>query len=401
MFGSLKKKLKEGIAKLTKKVEEPEQDEPKQEEKQIERAPAAEAVEQALPELEKELEPRPEKEEKKEAEEEIKVEKGSGKETSEESKTVERPGILDEMPEPLSQPEEPKVEKKGFFGRLKARVSEKTLKPEEIDEFFDSIETGLMEADVAVEVIDYMRSSLKDKLTFDPIKRSHAKESIARAFEEALLETVNYGQVDIPSLAAKKKPFTIVFVGFNGSGKTTSLAKSASWLQKRGLSVVFAAGDTFRAASIEQLEHHGEKLGVKTIKHKYGSDSAAVIFDAKKHAEARGIDIVLADTAGRTHADSNLMDELHKIIKVNSPDLIVLVVDSLTGNDAVEQAKRFDEAVGVDAVVMTKVDVNQKGGSILSVCYAIKKPILFIGVGQGYGDFKLFDPEGFVKQLLE
>ena len=191
-----------------------------------------------------------------------------------------------------------------------------------------------------------------------------------------------------------------MFLGYNGSGKTTTIARIAKYLQNHKLKPLLAAGDTFRAAAIEQLEHHGEKLKLKVIKHQYGADSAAVIYDAIKHAEGQGYDFVLADTAGRTHVDKNLADELKKVIRVNKPDLKILVVDSLTGNDAVEQAREFNEMAGVDAVVMTKVDVNTKGGSILSVCHAIKKPILFIGMGQGYNDLEAFSPRKFVKQIL-
>jgi fused signal recognition particle receptor len=187
----------------------------------------------------------------------------------------------------------------------------------------------------------------------------------------------------------------------NGGGKTTSIAKVAKYLMGKKYSVVLAAGDTFRAASIEQLEHHADRLGAKIIKHGYGADSASVIFDARKHAESRGIDVVLADTAGRTHVNENLMDELRKVMRVNKPELKILVVDSLTGNDAVEQAKLFDAGVGVDCVIMTKADVYEKGGSILSVSYAIKKPILFLGTGQGYDDLQKFEPGKFVKELME
>jgi len=163
---------------------------------------------------------------------------------------------------------------------------------------------------------------------------------------------------------------------------------------------VFAAGDSFRAASIEQLEEHGRKLSINVIKHKYGADSAAVIFDAKKHAESRKIDVVLADTAGRTHVNKNLMDELNKVVRVNKPDLKILIIDSLVGNDAVPQAKMFDEGVGVDAVMFTKVDVNEKGGCILSVAHTLKKPILFLGFGQKYSDIKTFKPEEFIENII-
>ena len=155
-----------------------------------------------------------------------------------------------------------------------------------------------------------------------------------------------------------------------------------------------------REGIIEQLEEHGRRLNIKTIKHKYGADSAAVIFDAKKHTESKGMDVVLADTAGRSHMDKNLMDELKKVCRVNKPDLKILIIDSLVGNDAVPQAKMFDEAVGVDAVMFTKVDVNEKGGSILSVAHTLKKPILFLGVGQKYSDLKTFKSQEFIENIL-
>jgi len=168
---------------------------------------------------------------------------------------------------------------------------------------------------------------------------------------------------------------------------------------EKGYACVFAAADTFRAAAEEQLEEHAKKLGVKVIKHRYGADPAAVVFDAVKHAKAKGIDFVLADTAGRTHTDRNLMEEMEKIIRVNKPDLKILVVDSLTGNDAVPQAREFGK-LGIDAVIFTKVDVNEKGGAILSVTHELKKPILFLGLGQGYENLEKFVAEKFVDNLL-
>ena len=219
------------------------------------------------------------------------------------------------------------------------------------------------------------------------------------------VEIIDQGRIDIEKLIrdARKsgKPLLMVFLGFNGSGKTTSIAKTASYLKKKGFKPILAAGDTFRAASIEQLEVHGERVGVKVIKHQYGSDSAAVIFDAVKYAQKNKLDVILADTAGRAHTDRNLMDELKKVVRVNSPDLKVLVVDSLTGNDAVEQARQFHGAVGVDCVVMTKTDVNPRGGSILSVVHTIRKPILFLGTGQEYDKVELFSPRKFVRGLIE
>ncbi|MEM7824091.1 MAG: signal recognition particle-docking protein FtsY, partial [Candidatus Aenigmatarchaeota archaeon] len=206
--------------------------------------------------------------------------------------------------------------------------------------------------------------------------------------------------LDLLERIKTKKPFLIVFLGFNGSGKTTTIARVGHMFKQKGISCVFAAADTWRAAAIEQIEEHGQKLGIPVIKQKYGADPAAVIFDAVKHATAKGIQVVLADTAGRSHANLNLMDEMKKIIRVNKPDLKILVLDALTGNDIYEQCKLFNDAVGVDGLIITKADVYEKGGAALSAAWTIKKPLLFLGVGQEYDDLQQFDAEKIVASLL-
>ncbi len=286
---------------------------------------------------------------------------------------------------------------------LAKKVIEKKISEGDIENFFNEYELYLLQANVAFKTVEAIKENLKKKLLGQEIKRTKAKEMILDAFKKTLLDIVDLGKIDIEKIikdAKHEKTPCIVFLGFNGSGKTTSMAKLAKYLLNKKFTVVFAAADSFRAASIEQLTHHGDKLGIKTIKHDYGADPAAVVFDAIKYADAHNIDVVLADTAGRVHSDKNLMDELSKIIRVNKPVLKVLVIDSLTGNDAVEQAVKFNEGVGIDCVVFTKVDVNEKGGSILSVCNAVKKPVLFLGTGQNYDDIEFFDPKKFVNELL-
>jgi fused signal recognition particle receptor len=201
---------------------------------------------------------------------------------------------------------------------------------------------------------------------------------------------------------AKKlgRPYVIMFVGINGTGKTTCIAKITRILQKNSLSVLLASGDTYRAGAIEQLEEHSRRLNVKVIKHQYGSDAAAVGYDAVQHAKARGIDAVLIDTAGRMQTNRNLMDELTKIKRVVQPDLTLMILDSLIGNDATEQALSFNKAVGFDAVILTKVDADAKGGSSLSVSYLTGKPVIYVGVGQGYDDLQSFDAGWFAEKLL-
>jgi len=280
------------------------------------------------------------------------------------------------------------------------KVLEKKISEKDLDNIVEDLAMSLLEGDVAFEVSEKIKENLKKNLIGKQVKRGKVKDIIIKTFKDSLSEILDVPEINLKDIIKKNKPSLFVFLGFNGSGKTTSLAKVGNYLKKKGFSCVFAAGDSFRAASIEQLEEHGKRLDVKVIKHKYGADSAAVIFDAKKHAESKGMDVVLADTAGRSHMDKNLMDELKKLVRVNKPDLKILIIDSLVGNDAVPQAKMFDEAVGVDAVMFTKVDVNEKGGCILSVAHTLKKPILFLGVGQEYSDLKTFKSQEFIENIL-
>ena len=302
------------------------------------------------------------------------------------------------------EPEVKKEVKKGgvkkVFEKVTKKVLEKEISEKDFSEVLDNLGISLIEADVAFEVSEKIKEDLKKNLIGKRVKRGRVKESVINAFRDSLLDILNIPKVDLEETIKNKKPCLFVFLGFNGSGKTTSLAKVGNYLKGKGYSCVFAAGDSFRAASIEQLEEHGRKLKIDVIKHRYGADSAAVIFDAKKHAESKNLDVVLADTAGRSHMNKNLMDELNKVGRVNKPDLKILVIDSLVGNDAVPQAKMFNEAIGVDAVIFTKIDVNEKGGAILSVANTLKKPILFLGIGQEYSSLKTFNPEKFIDKIL-
>lgn len=283
--------------------------------------------------------------------------------------------------------------------KVKKTVVEKTLSSEEVSEVLNEFENDLIEADVAVEVAEKIKLDLTNALVGQVVKRGKLKEIVDDALRKSLLEILSVPQINLEELVAKKKPVTLLFLGFNGAGKTTSLAKLAKFLMNNGHSCVFAAADTFRAASVEQLEEHAKRIGVQVIKHRYGADPAAVIYDAIEYAKAHDTDFVLADSAGRAHTNANLMDQMKKIIRVDKPDLKILVIDSLTGNDAVLQAREFG-TVGIDAVIFTKIDVNEKGGAILSVTHELKKPILFIGLGQEYENVEKFDAEKFVSNLL-
>jgi len=329
----------------------------------------------------------------------IKIEK---EEIKPEVKRVEPEIKVKEKPKEIEVKEEVKEEKRGFFEKVVKKVVEKKLSEEEIEKILKELRIVLMENDVAFETVEKISNDLKNDLIGQEVKRGSVETTITNSLRKSILDCMKQPKVEIEKVIEEKyektkEPLLIVFCGFNGTGKTTSIAKLAHRLKK--YNPILAAGDTFRAASIEQLEEHGRRIDVKVVKHKYGSDSAAVIFDAVKHAKSIGSKVVLADTAGRSHSNVNLMDELKKVIRVNKPDMKILVLDSITGNDIYDQARLFNDAVSVDGIIMTKADVYEKGAA-LSASHTIKKPILYLGVGQNYSDLKEFNPEEIVNNLL-
>jgi fused signal recognition particle receptor len=278
----------------------------------------------------------------------------------------------------------------------------RTIDEKKLDELLWDLEMGLLEADVAYSVIDSIKKDVKQEIKKIPFDKGKAGDLIETVLKNAIGHVLKSNNFDFNKfIEERKKPIVIMFVGVNGTGKTLSIAKIAFQLHKLGKTCVMAAGDTFRAGAIEQLSIHADKLGVKIVKHGPGSDPAAVAFDAIEHAKAKHKDIVLLDTAGRMQTNSNLMDEMAKIKRVAKPDMIIFVGDALSGNDAVEQAKRFNEVVGIDGVILTKVDADAKGGSSLSIAYTIGKPLLFIGIGQRYEDQIPFNPEWMVQHIFE
>jgi fused signal recognition particle receptor len=292
-----------------------------------------------------------------------------------------------------------KSERKGFFSKITETFTKINLSEDKFEELFWELEVMLLENNVAVEVIQKIKDDLKAELMSDKISRKNVDEIIRDSLKKSLEEILDIKGFNIEDRIKNKKPYVIAVIGVNGSGKTTTIAKLCYLLKKKGFSVVLAAADTFRAAAIQQLEHHAEKLDVKMIKHDYNSDPAAVAFDAIKHAEAKKIDVVVIDTAGRLHSNDNLMNELKKLIKVNKPDLKLFVGESITGNDCVEQAKVYDEIIGIDAIILSKADVDEKGGAALSISYVTKKPVLFIGTGQTYDDLKQFNRKEIMEGL--
>lgn len=296
--------------------------------------------------------------------------------------------------------------KSGLKG-LVNKVTTTELKAESLRPVLSEFKVNLAENDVAFPVAEQICDSMEKRLDGIQVKRlEDRKKIVEKNLHDVLLETMrtNHNINLLNAVEEKRKknePFVIVFVGINGTGKTTTIAKVAHFLNKKGYSVVLACSDTYRAGSIEQLEEHAKRLGLRMIKHKYGADPAAVAYDTISHAKSHGINVVLIDTAGRMQTNKNLMNELAKIKRIVNPDLTLLTVDSLTGNDAVMQAEEFHKSVGVDATILTKVDADVKGGSSLSVTYVTQKPILFIGTGQTYDDLEEFNPEKFVQMILK
>ncbi|MBU0471269.1 MAG: signal recognition particle-docking protein FtsY [Nanoarchaeota archaeon] len=309
--------------------------------------------------------------------------------------------VEEKTPEVVEKAEEVKApeEENGFFKKLTETVTKFNLSENKFDDLFWELEVILLENNFAVEVIEKIKNDLKEELTTGKVSRKGVEEVIKDTLKKSIKEVLDVESFDLVKKAKGKKPFIMAFIGVNGSGKTTNMAKVAHLLQKNGLSVVFAASDTFRAAAIQQLEEHANNLKIKMIKHDYNADSAAVAFDAIEHAKAKGIDVVMIDTAGRLHSNTNLMQELKKLIRVNNPDLKIFVGESITGNDCIEQAKVYNEEVGIDAIILSKADVDEKGGAAISVSYITKKPIIYIGTGQTYNDLKKFDKELVLESL--
>ena len=299
-----------------------------------------------------------------------------------------------------SFPEDLEEEKPGFFAKLAKKLSVSILTQEQFDKLFQELEIILLENNVALETVDKIRESLSKDLVGISVKKTEVQSTII----SSLKESINSIIIESPSLIEqiKKKQlehFTIIFFGINGSGKTTSIAKLSHFLKKHNISCVLAAADTFRAASIEQLKIHAEKLNLPIVAHQYGSDPASVAFDAKKYAEAHNIKVVLIDTAGRMYTKTNLLKEMEKIVRISQPDLKLFIGESITGNDVIEQAKTFNEAIGIDGIILTKADVDEKAGTILSISQVTGKPIYFLGTGQNYEDLAPFKKEEVLKNL--
>lgn len=336
------------------------------------------------------------------------------------------------VPEPVAQPEpakvepapeppkeEPKLSRKEMLKLRKQEKKEAKRQPQEqteapvgdsgkrikedpLDEILDELEIILLEADVAYPVVEEIKTGVRENLVGKKYDRSYTLEQVVElAIKDAVRSVLRINEFDFDGwLAQQKRPTVVMFVGINGTGKTTAIAKIANRIMKNGETVVLAACDTFRAGAIEQLTFHSEKLGCKIVKQDHDADPSAVAFDAIEHAKSKRKDVVLIDTAGRMQTNSNLIEEMKKIVRVAKPDLKVFVGDSLAGNDAIEQAKVFDAAVGIDAIILTKIDTDAKGGAALSIAHTINKPIAFVCNGQEYDDIVKFDTEWMIDRLF-
>jgi fused signal recognition particle receptor len=296
--------------------------------------------------------------------------------------------------------------KKAFSSAAKG-IGQKEITENLLDDTLLDLQIALLESDVAQEVVDYLSDKLKKELLGLRLEKNQDVGSVVQAkLQQAVAEIfANAGRFDLMEKinlkkATKMGPYAVVFLGINGTGKTTTVAKVANILRRNGFSVVVAAGDTHRAGAIEQLTQHASKLSLKVIAQRYGADPSAVGRDAVEHARKNHVDAVLIDTAGRMQTSKNLMDEMSKIVRVVKPDAKLFIGDSLAGNDTINQAREFFQYTAFDGAILTKIDADAKGGSAISIAHITSKPIAFIGIGQGYDDLIPFDPDKFIESLF-
>lgn len=332
---------------------------------------------------------------------EPKKEIGTKKKTKEQP--TPKPEQTDEAPKILQPKDDDKRELRadaGIFRKLAGFVSGKIkITEKDTRDFFDELELSLLESDVEQQTALAIVKQLQIQLVGREISaREDLSEFLNGEIKRALEAIMTTPKVDLENI--QSSPLKILFIGPNGAGKTTSIAKLANYFLKKKKSVILAAGDTFRAAAIAQLEAHANRLGVKIVKQNYGADPAAVAFDAVKAAQAGKIDVVLIDTAGRQETNRNLVEEMKKIERVVKPDLKIYVGEAYTGQALLAQASEFDKAIGLDGFILTKIDTDAKGGTAISLLYTLKKPILFVGMGQGYDDLLEFTPKFIIDRII-
>ncbi|HJR83882.1 MAG TPA: signal recognition particle-docking protein FtsY [Nitrososphaeraceae archaeon] len=296
-----------------------------------------------------------------------------------------------------------------IFSETAKNLGQKSISKKDIDSILDELQISLMENDVAHEIVDDLTSKIKTEILELKLERNENSDAVITtklySFLHELFMSTNVKTDIVQAILDKKKsksgPYSIVFLGINGTGKTTTVAKFCKLLRDKGISVILAAADTHRAGAIEQITQHGNNLNVKVISQRYGADPSAVARDALEHAKKNYIEAVLIDTAGRMQTSKNLMEEVSKIIRVIKPDMKIFVGDSLAGNDTVNQAREFFEYTKYDGSILTKSDADSKGGAAISIAYLTHKPILYLGMGQGYGDLEEFDHERFLDSIFK
>jgi len=379
MFDSLKKKLSDFVGSFRKKEEE-----------EIKESAEAgeskeEAVEKKREESKKEAEKKEEesKEEKAEKKGEVKkneAEEGVQKIKAEITATTKIKGL--------------------FFKKVK-------IKEEDINDMLENLKLSLVEADVSYDVAEKFVEKLKELLVGREVDSKNIEKEIDAVIKEALLQILSKSSnIDIVNFVKEKRsldksePVKILFLGPNGAGKTTTVAKIAKMLRDAGLGCVLAASDTFRAAAIEQLTMHAERLGVPIIKGTYGADPASIAFDAIAYSRAHHIDAVLIDTAGRQETNKSLLEEMKKIVRVAKPDLKIFVGESITGNALLEQVKEFNEAIGLNGIILTKLDCDPKGGNTLSILSETDIPIIYFGTGESYERLIKYNPNEIIENIL-
>ncbi len=306
----------------------------------------------------------------------------------------------------ISKKEESKEDKidLSLSTKVKAIIKDEIqLKDSDIDDYLEKLRLELLKSDVAFDSVDKIIDKIRSNLLNSKVKTSNIEESIKNIIKNSLFDIIKVDKtIDLISLIneKKEKPFVILFIGPNGSGKTTTIAKIAYMLKENNLSVVISASDTFRAAAIEQVLEHANKLGIEVIAKGYGADPASVAFDAIAHAKSKKIDVVLIDTAGRQDSNENLINEVKKINKVSKPDLRIFVGEAIAGNALLEQIRHFSEAIGIDGIILTKIDCDAKGGNTLSILSETKIPILYLGTGESYKALEVYKPEAIIDSII-
>ncbi len=452
MFGLLKDKLGSFVKKITKKEEEKQKEEIEEEIEEINE----EIIEEPKEEIQKEKE-EDKSEEKKEAQESEKQEpeedlekkeetaileekpekkevieqkeKIEDKELKEEKKEVKKE-IIEEKPVEIKQvtekheeikikpKQEPKIKqpieeikpkqdkkiKLSLESRLRGLISRKIkIKEKDINSLLEELELSLLESDVNLDVASALKEEIRNSLVDKELDKSDLEEQIRESIKQALINIMDHeDRFDlVEKVKQGKKPYKILFIGPNGAGKTTTIAKVSKLLEDNNLSSVLSASDTFRAAAIEQIGIHGERLNKKVIKGKYGADPTSIAYDAVNHAKSNNLDAVLIDSAGRQETNKNLVDQLRKLGRIIEPDLTIYIGESIAGHSVIDQIKEFNQAVKIHGVILTKLDCDAKGGNAISIPRATDIPVVYVGVGQEYEDLIQFQPEKIADEILE